>query len=328
MKGLVTVFGGSGFLGSQIVRALAKRGLRIRVAVRSPGRGYRLRMLGDVGQVEVVQANVRHPVSVARALEGAEGAVNAVGVLYESGRQKFHSLHAMGAQVIAEAAAARGVSHFVHISAIGADEHSSAKYARTKAFGEAAVREAMPSAAIVRPSVVFGQDDHFFNFFATMAGLSPVLPLIGGGHTRFQPVFVTDVAAAVAAALTDPAAQGKTYELGGPSVMTFRALMELMLAEIGKDRLLLPIPFEIASLMAVAGDVLAGARGVIGLIPPPPITTDQVDMLRTDNVVSPGALGLADLGVTPTALEPIIPTYLYRYRKGGQYADMLAPAAG
>jgi uncharacterized protein YbjT (DUF2867 family) len=326
MKGLVTVFGGSGFVGSQIVRALAKRGLRIRVAVRNPGRGYRLRMLGDVGQIEIVQANLRHPVSVARALEGAEGAVNAVGVLYESGRQKFHTLHAMGVRTVAEAARARGVSRFVQVSAIGADPQSPAKYARTKAIGEAAVRDVIPSAVIVRPSVVFGQDDHFFNFFATLASRSPVLPLIGGGATRFQPVFVTDVAAAVAAALTNPDVQGATFELGGPSVMSFKALMELMLKEIQHERLLLPIPFEVAKLIGAGGDMLAAARGLIGLIPPPPITSDQVEMLRVDNVVAEGALGLAELGVTPTALEPIIPTYLYRFRKGGQYADMLSPA--
>ena len=323
MKGLVTVFGGSGFVGGQIVRALARKGLRVRVAVRNPGRGYRLRMLGDVGQIEVVQANLRNPASVARALDGAEAVVNAVGVLYEVGRQQFQSLHVMGARTIAQAAAAQGITSFVQISAIGADPDSPAKYGRTKAEGEGAVREAIPSAVVIRPSVVFGQDDHFFNFFASMAMISPVLPLIGGGQTRFQPVFVGDVAAAVAAALTDPAHGGKTFELGGPTPHTFKALMELMLHEIQRNRILLPIPFPVAKLMGVGGDVLCTARGFLGLIPPPPITTDQVEMLRADNVVAPGALGLADLGVPATTMEPILPTYLYRYRRGGQYADAI-----
>ncbi len=324
MKGLVTVFGGSGFVGGQIVRALARKGLRVRVAVRNPGRGYRLRMLGDVGQIEVVQANVRNPASVARALDGAEAVVNAVGVLYEVGRQQFQSLHVMGAQTIAQAAAAEGITRFVQISAIGADPQSPAKYGRTKAEGEAAVREAVPAAVVIRPSIVFGQDDHFFNFFASMAMTSPVLPLIGGGTTRFQPVFVGDVAAAVAAAVTDPAHVGLTFELGGPAPHTFKALMELMLQEIQRNRILLPIPFPAAKLLAVGGDVLCAARGVLALIPPPPITTDQVEMLRIDNVVAPGALGLANLGVPATAMEPILPTYLYRYRRGGQYADTIA----
>lgn len=324
MKGLVTVFGGSGFVGGQIVRALAKKGLRVRVAVRNPGHGYRLRMLGDVGQIEVVQANIRNPASIARALDGAEAVVNAVGVLFEVGRQKFQSLHVMGARNIAEAAAARGITNFVQVSAIGADPQSPAKYGRTKAEGEAVVREIIPTAVVLRPSIVFGQDDHFFNFFAAMAQMSPVLPLIGGGETRFQPVYVADVAAAVASAVTNPDYAGKTFELGGPTPHTFKALMELMLAETHRQRVLLPIPFGIASLLATGGDLLCGLRGLVGIIPPPPITTDQVEMLRADNVVAPGALGLADLGVVATAMEPILPTYLYRYRRGGQYADAVA----
>jgi NADH dehydrogenase len=328
MKGLVTVFGGSGFLGSQIVRALAKRGHRVRVAGRNPGRGYALRMLGDVGQIEVVQANVRFPASLERALDGAEAVVNCVGVLFESGRQRFQTLHAMGAQNIAEAAAARGIERFVQISAIGADEASPAKYARTKAMGEAAVREAVPTATVIRPSVIFGQGDGFFNLFATLATLPlPLpLPLVGGGETKFQPVYVADVAAAVAAALDDPASAGRTYELGGPEVLSFRALMERMLKEIGRRRVLLPVPFPLARLIGVGGDIMASVKGVIGLVPSPPLTTDQVEMLKTDNVVSPGMPGLADLGVTPTALEAILPTYLWPYRKGGQYAEQLAAA--
>ena len=321
MQGLVTVFGGSGFVGSQVVRALAKTGARVRVAARNPGRGYRLRMLGDVGQIEIVQANIRDAASVERALEGAEACVNAVGVLFESGRQGFGALHAEGAGLLARSAVAAGAGRFVHISAIGADANSAAAYARSKAAGEAAVCEAAPFATILRPSVVFGADDQFFNRFAAMAGLAPALPLIGGGGTRFQPVFVGDVALAVARALDDPRAAGRTYELGGPGVYTFKALLEIMLAEIGKSRFLAPVPFPIAGLLGKAGDIVAMAGF------PPPITSDQVEMLKVDNVVAPGALGLADLGVVAQALEPIIGTYLYRYRKGGQYAELSAAAA-
>jgi len=315
MRGLVTVFGGSGFVGAQIVRALAKRGARVRVAVRNPGRGYRLRMLGDVGQIEVVQANIREPASVSRALEGAESCVNAVAVLYESGRQTFEALHVAGARVIAQAAAAQGVQRLIHISAIGASPDSPAAYARTKSAGEVAVREVIPGAVILRPSVIFGPEDAFFNRFAAMAGLSPALPLIGGGATRFQPVYVGDVAQAVAGALAMAAAEGRTFELGGPQVYSFRDLMVLMLDVIQRRRFLAPIPFPLATVLGRAGDLAAG----LGL--PPPITTDQVALLRSDNVASPDAPGLAELGVTPSALEPILPSYLYIYRPGGQYAE-------
>jgi NADH dehydrogenase len=322
MWGLVTVFGGSGFVGAQVVRALARQGARVRVAVRNPGRGYRLRMLGDVGQIEVVQANIREPSSVSRALEGAEACVNAVAVLFESGRQTFEALHVAGASAIAKTAAAHGVGRFVHISAIGARADSPAAYARTKAAGEVAVREAIPGAVILRPSVIFGPEDAFFNRFAAMAGVSPALPLIGGGATRFQPVYVGDVAQAVAAALVLPEAAGRAFELGGPQVYGFRDLMVLMLAVIQQRRFLAPVPFPVAVLLGRAGD-LAAALGL-----PPPITTDQVALLRSDNIVSPGVPGLAELGVTPSALEPILPSYLYVYRPGGQYAEreLTAPA--
>ena len=320
MKGLVTIFGGSGFVGRQSVRVLAKAGWRIRVAVRRPWQAYRLRLLGDVGQIEIVQANVRSPASVDRALDGAEACVNLVAALYESGRQKFQTLHVMGAHTVAEAARRHGVGRFVQMSALGADPDSPAKYARTKAAGEAAVREIIPQAVVLRPSVVFGPEDAFFNRFAAMAMLSPVLPLIGGGETRFQPVFVGDVAKAVGAALADPEAAGRTYELGGPTVYSFRELMQLMLQEIGRQRLLVPVPWPVADLIGAAGDIAAG----FGF--PPPLTRDQVALLRADNVVSDCALDLAALGVTPTPLEPIIPTYLYRFRKGGQYADLTLEA--
>ena len=314
MRGLVTVFGGTGFIGRQVVRSLAKQGYRVRVAARNVGRGYRLRMLGDVGQIEVVQANVRNPDSIGRALDGAEACVNLVGVLFESGRQGFQTIHTMGARAIAEAAAVRGITRFVQISAIGADAQSPAKYARSKAEGEAAVRAAIPSAVILRPSVVFGPEDDFFNRFAAMASISPALPLPGGGATRFQPVYVADLAAAVAKVVTDPDCAGKTYELGGPGVFTFRELMAFVLLETGKNRVLAPLPWPIASLVGK----LAAVTAVIGIAPV--LTSDQVELLRSDNVVADGAAGFDALGITPRSIEAIVPSYLYRYRKGGQYA--------
>jgi NADH dehydrogenase len=317
MQGLVTVFGGTGFIGSQVVRGLAKRGHRVRVAVRRPWLAYRMRMLGDVGQIEIVQANVRDPASVARALDGAQGCVNLVGVLYEAGRQKFDTIHAEGAQTIATTAQSAGVERLVHVSAIGADAKSPAKYGRSKAMGEAVTREAFPAATILRPSIVFGQGDAFFNRFGAMAATGPVLPLIGGGATRFQPVFVGDVASAVVNALHLPAAAGAVYELGGPGIYSFKALLELICRETGRHPILLPIPFPLASLIGAVGDIQAALL-------PHLLTTDQVALLKQDNVVSDGALGLTDLGIQPTSVEAIIPSYLYRFRKGGQYAEALA----
>lgn len=314
MQNLVTVFGGSGFIGTQAVRQLAKAGWRIRVAVRNPNLAYRMRMHGDVGQIDLVQANIRNRASVARALDGATAAVNLVGVLYEGGRQGFQAIHAMGAKTVAEVAREQGVGRLVQMSALGADAESASKYARTKAEGEIAARAVYADAVVVRPSIVFGPDDHFFNRFAAMASVSPVLPLIGGGATRFQPVFVGDVGKAVALAATTDEAAGQTYELGGSAVFTFRQLMEMMLAETGRRRLLAPVPFPIAGALGAVGDLVAG-------ILPPPVTSDQVELLKTDNVVSGAYPGLADLGLTPTTLEAVLPTYLYRYRKGGQYAD-------
>lgn len=320
MQGLVTVFGGSGFVGRQVVRALAKRGLRVRVAVRRPNVAQDMRLMGDVGQIQIVQANVRVASSVDRALEGAEACVNLVGVLYEAGRQRFQTLHGMGAETIAKACAARGITSLVQMSAIGSDADSESKYARTKAMGEAAARAAVPSATVIRPSVVFGPDDSLFNRFAVMAGLTPVLPLPGGGHTRFQPVYVGDVARAIATCLVDPATRGRTYELGGPEVLTYRQLMELVMRETGRHRLLVPLPWPLARLIGIAGDIQAR------LLPfPPVLTSDQVELLKHDNVVAPGALGLTDLGIEPTAAEAILASYLYRYRPGGQFAE--APPA-
>ncbi|MDB5419933.1 MAG: NADH-ubiquinone oxidoreductase 39 kDa subunit precursor [Phenylobacterium sp.] len=314
MQNLVTVFGGSGFIGGQAVRQLAKAGWRIRVAVRQPNLAYAMRLHGDVGQIDVVQANIRNEASVRRALEGATAALNLVGTLYEHGRQGFQALNIMGARNVAAAAKAEGATRMVQMSALGANPASPAKYARTKAEGELAVRDIYPDAVIVRPSVVFGPEDDFFNRFAAMASVSPALPLIGGGLTRLQPVFVGDVAAALARVVTRPEAAGQTYELGGPAAFTFRQLMEMMLREIERRRILLPIPFAAAELLGALGDLAAA-------IIPPLVTSDQVTMLRTDNVVSGACPGLVELGITPATLEAVLPTYLYRYRRGGQYAD-------
>jgi NADH dehydrogenase len=321
MQNLVTVFGGSGFIGAQAVRQLAKAGWRIRVAVRNPAKAYAMRLHGDVGQIDIVQANIRNLPSLRRALSGATASVNLVGVLRETGRQGFQALQATGAANVAEAARAEGVSRVVQMSAIGADAHSESKYARTKAEGEAAVRAIHPDAVVLRPSIVFGPEDDFFNRFAAMAQVSPALPLIGGGETRFQPVFVGDVGKAVAGVVTVPQAAGQTYELGGPAAFTFRQLMEMLLAEIGKRRFLTPLPWPAASLMASMGDAANRLAGFAGLSLPTPITADQVILLKTDNVASGAYPGLTDLGITPTTLESVLPSYLYRYRRGGQYAD-------
>ena len=318
MQDLITVFGGSGFLGSQVVRALARHGLRVRVAVRQPNLGHTMRMLGDVGQIEVVQANVRNEASIRRALAGAQSVVNLVGLLFETGRQKFQSVHVMGARNIAAIAKELGVTRLVQMSALGADEASPAKYARTKAMGEVAVREVFPQAVIVRPSIVFGPGDGFFNKFAEMAVVSPVLPLIGGGHTKFQPVFVGDVAQAVAKAAIQNDLAGKTFELGGPGVFDFRQILEMIMSETGRQRLLLPVPFPVAGLIGKVAELAA----LTALAPP--LTSDQVELLKSDNVLSGTYPGLSDLQITATPVEGILPTYLYRFRKGGQYADETA----
>jgi len=316
MQGLVTVLGGSGFLGRYVVRALAKQGWRIRVGVRRPHLAHELRVMGDVGQIELIQTNMRYPDSVARVVEGSQACVNLVGVLYQAGKQGFHALHVDGARALAEQAKAAGAQRFVQISAIGADTASPSQYASTKGGGEAAVREAFPGATILRPSIVFGPEDDFFNRFAAMAAMSPVLPLIGGGGTRMQPVYVGDVGSAVAACLADPATAGHTYELGGPGVYTFKQLMELMLREIHSRRMLVPIPTPAAKLMGRVGDLQTMVLPFL----PPQITLDQVLMLGRDNVADPAAPGLQALGVTPTPLEGVLPGYLWKYRRGGQFA--------
>ncbi len=306
---LITVFGGSGFIGRNLVRDLAAEGARLRVAVRRPNEALFLKPLGDVGQIQIVQANVRNAASVAAAVEGADAVVNLVGILFEAGNQKFAAVQAEGAATVAKAAAEAGVDRLVHLSAIGAGAESSSKYARSKAEGEAGVRAAFPDATILRPSIVFGPDDSFFNRFARLAQISPVLPLIGP-DTRFQPVYVGDVADAILAALTRDDARGKTYDLGGPAVYTFRGLMELMLKETGMKRLLISVPFGLAKIKAA----------FLQCLPNPLLTVDQVRLLESDNVVADGALTLGDLGVSPTPAEAVLPRYLYRFRKHGQFS--------
>lgn len=315
---MITVFGASGFIGRYVVRRLAKAGYRVRAATRRPHLAHELKPMGVVGQVQLVQANLRDAASVSRAIDGAHGVVNLVGILAEGGSQTFQSLQADGAGLIAETARRAGIERFVQVSAIGADAHSRSRYARTKAQGEAAVLASMPGAVVLRPSIVFGPEDGFFNRFADMARFAPALPLIGGGVTKFQPVYCDDVAECVVRALEMEAARGQVFELGGPSVYTFRELMAYILKTIDRKRLLIPVPFPIATLMGLGGE-MAGALPFVE----PFLTRDQVTLLKQDNVVGAGGEGLGRidaLGVTPESIEAIVPSYLARYRKGGQFA--------
>lgn len=314
---LITIFGGSGFLGRHVVRALAPLGYRIRVAVRRPDLAGHLQPLGRVGQIHAVQANLRHPASVEAALQDASIAINLVGILFQRGRQRFTDVQARGAETVARATAARG-ARLIHVSAIGADPESTAAYARSKAAGEQAVLAAVPEAVIFRPSIIFGPDDAFFNKFAALARMSPVLPLIGGGHTRFQPVFGGDVGAAIAKAVTGETKPGTIYELGGPEVFSFKELMEFILKTTDRRRMLVPVPFWAAKLKAQ----------FLQYLPTPLLTPDQVELLRYDNVVSSEAQNegrtLEGLGLEPRAVETIVPSYLWRFRKSGQFCRGMA----
>jgi NADH dehydrogenase len=324
---IVTVFGGSGFLGSHLVRALAGDGWRVRVATRRPDLAFHLQPLGWVGQIHAVQANVRFPDSIAAALRGAEAAVNLVGILAPWGKQTFDSVQAEGAAAVAKAAQAAGIANFVHLSAIGADANSSSAYARTKAAGEAAVLATLPSAKILRPSVVFGPEDQFFNRFAAMARLMPALPLIGGGKARLQPVYVGDVAKAGASLLSGAGAEGTVFELGGPEVKTMRELVEFTLQTVHRRRFLASLPFPAAA--ALGGVLETVNKLLLGVLPAEFVfTADQVELLKHDNVVSEKAAAegrtLVGLGITPESFETIVPAYLYRFRKTGQFADLRA----
>lgn len=321
-SGQVTVFGGSGFLGRHVVRALARAGFRVMAGCRRPDLANYLQPLGRVGQIQVVQANVRYRASLAAALRHADVAVNLVGVLAESGNQSFEAVHVEGARAMAEAAREAGVRRFVHVSAIGADPEGDSAYARSKAGGEAAVLAVYPDAVILRPSVVFGPEDDFFNRFAALARFAPALPLIGGGHTRFQPVFVGDVAEAVALAAAGAARPGAPHELGGPGVRTFREVLEYILATVQRRRPLVSVPF--GALEGPAGLTETLSRLSLGLFPPAlVITRDQLKLLGRDNVVSAEAEAdgrtLAGLGIEARAIESVVPSYLYRYRRHGQF---------
>jgi uncharacterized protein YbjT (DUF2867 family) len=320
---LVTVFGGSGFIGRYVVRALARRGWRIRAASRRPDLAYHLQPLGTVGQIQAVQANVRSIESVAHALRDAQAAVNLVGILHERGAQRFDALHRFGAENVAKAAKQACLDVLVHMSAIGADPSAKSAYAQTKAFGEAAVRQIVPNAIITRPSVVFGPEDKFFNRFAAMARLVPALPLIGGGETKFQPVFVGEVAEAIALAIEGKVVPGTTYELGGPKIATLREIITFILSVTGRKRRLVPLSFKSAA--AIARITEAAHKLSLGLFPQTfMITADQVELLRHDNIVSvlANAEGrtLPGLGISPEPFEALVPSYLYRYRKAGQFA--------
>lgn len=316
---VVTVFGGSGFVGRHVVRALARRGYRVRVAVRRPDLAVHLQPLGDVGQITAVQANLRHRWSIARAIEGADAVINLVGILFQSGRQSFPAVQEFGARAVAEACAEAGVP-LVHMSALGADANSESLYARTKSLGERAVLDALgDQAIIIRPSIVFGPEDDFFNKFGEMARFSPVLPLIGGGHTKFQPVYVGDVAEVFARAVDGKLKGGATYEIGGAEVLTFRECLEEVLRVTRRKRLFVNIPWWAARMQG----------RILGLLPKPLLTVDQVTLLKTDNVVSAAAekegRTLAGIGIRPATLEAILPSYLWRFRETGQFTNPNLP---
>jgi NADH dehydrogenase len=310
---IVTVFGGSGFLGRHVVRALAKRGYRVRIAVRRPELAGFMQPQGGVGQIFPVQANLRHDWSIERAIEGADAVVNLVGILYETSKQSFESVHRDGAEAIAKATAKAGLKNLVQISAIGADLESDSDYARTKAEGENAVLANVPEAVIVRPSLLIGPDDDFFNKFAEMSRFSPALPLFGGGETKFQPAFVGDVAEVIARAVDGELEAGQTYELGGPDEKSFKELLEIMLNETQRKRLLLPMPFSVATAVAWWAEML----------PTPALTCDQVTLLKTDNVVSDAAKSAGrtfeGLGMKAQSVEAVVGSYLWSYRPAGQY---------
>jgi len=313
-RALVTIYGGSGFLGRHVVRAIARTGARMRVAVRRPELAGHLQPLGGVGQIVPVQANVRYKDSLIAAAEDADAVINLVGILFAGGKQTFKSVQDEGARNVAEAAKAAGARMFVHVSAIGADPDSPSIYARSKAAGEAAVKDILPGATIFRPSVVFGPEDDFFNRFAALARISPVLPLIGGGHTKFQPVFVGDVAQSIVAALQGRHGADAPYELGGPEILTMREVMERVLAYSMRSRALVPLPFWLAKLQGA----------FLQWLPTPPLTVDQVRLLQTDNVVSEAAIKtgctLQGLEIEPVAVASVVPDYLEQFRPRGQFS--------
>ena len=324
MSKLVTIFGGSGFVGRYVAQRMAKQGWRVRVAVRRPNEALFVRQYGAVGQVEPVLCNIRDDATVIKVIIGANAVVNCVGILSESGKNTFKNVQALGAERVAKISSENGVANFVQISAIGSNEASLSNYARTKALGEASVLKYFPDATILRPSIIFGPEDQFFNRFAQMATLSPFLPLVGA-HTKFQPVHVGDVAFAVEKALSDRSVSG-IYELGGPNIETFSELMSRMLSVIQRRRLMLKVPFFVAGIMGQSLDLLKAIT--FGLFPNNILTQDQVKNLQIDNIVSTDANDLSDLEIRPTAMETVLPEYLWRYRVSGQYASIKDSAKG
>ncbi len=308
---VVTVFGGSGFIGRYVVKRLAAKGARVRVATRDPEGAKFLKPMGAVGQVAPVKVSISQADSVKAAVDGSDAVINLIGILSQGGRQSFRMAHVEGPQTIARAAAAAGVRQMVHVSAIGASGESASGFARSKALGEDSVRSALPESVILRPSVVFGPEDDFFNRFGAMARIAPALPLIDGGRTKFQPVYVGDVADAVLAVLQSEEYSGKTYELGGPEVMNFRELLEYILSETGRKRALVPAPALFLKPLAA----------LMELLPSPPLTRDQLILLQKDNVVDDKALKLSDLGIEATAIAAEVPDYLIRFRNQGQYSN-------
>jgi uncharacterized protein YbjT (DUF2867 family) len=311
MTSLVTVFDGSGFLGRHTVKAFAEAGWRVRVACRHPNSANYLLPMGTVGQIQILKTDVKDADQIAAALKGAGAAVNLVGILYPAGGQGFEAVHAVAPATIAKAAKTGGVTTLIHVSTPGIRPDSESRYARSKALGELALRAEFPSATIMRPSLLFGPEDDFFNKFAWLARLSPVLPLIGGGHTKFQPVFAGDVADAIVRCASDPAAKGKIYELGGPGVYSFKEMLQLILRVTDRKRLLIPIPYWLAYFKAFFLQFLPGKL----------LTPDQVMFLKGENVVAPDALTFKDLGIVPDSLEAVLPAYLWRFRPKGQYQD-------
>ncbi len=314
MSKLVTIYGGSGFVGRYIARRMAKAGWRVRVAVRRPNEAIFVKPYGVVGQVEPVLCNIRDDASVEASMHGADAVVNCVGILAPNGKNKFDAVQHEGAERVARLAAAEGISKLVHISAIGADKDSDSAYSASKALGEEGILQHFPAAVILRPSIVFGPEDEFFNRFASMSRLGPVLPVVGA-DTKFQPVYVDDVAKVAEGALEGTVASG-IYELGGPDVMSFRALMGLMLETINRRKLIVNIPFPIAGMMGTSFDILSAVSG--GLIKGP-MTRDQVRNLAKDNVVASDAKGFANLGISPVDMASVLPEYLWRFRPSGQY---------
>lgn len=313
--GLVTVFGGSGFIGKYVVRSLVKQGWRVRVAMRRPHTGLDLKVIGNVGQVQLVQANMRFPLSVERAVEGSDAVVNLVSILFESGKQTFEALHVNGAKTLSEACSKHNIENLVHVSALGADTQSDSDYARTKGEAEDIMRATIPTTDILRPSIVFGPEDNFFNQFAAMTSFSPALPLFGGGQTLFQPIYAGDVAEAVAACLKT-GTKGETYALGGPETYSFKEILEFILTTVDRKRILVPLPWFAANMMGFFGEI-SGALPFID----PIITRDQVKLLKVDNVMPDGVKTAKDLGIQLETIESLVPSYLARYRHHGQFHE-------